>query len=514
MGIKFNRNKKKKNVIKGTGDDFILEQFEIYYDETSLVSKPSIIHYDPNLIVSELKTDPSQDYKLVKKLGEGAFGKVDLVEHKVTGMIRAMKIIKKKNVLDDQTNEASVLNELNILKKIDHQNVVKIYEFYSDNKNFYLITEYCPGGDLYEATKNENLSEFQVACIIYQVLLAINHIHKLKIMHRDLKLENILVTKVEEDGLYRIKLCDFGTSHLFKDGEKQKGVTGSSYYIAPEVYNGKYNFKCDLWSVGVIMYTLLTKKIPFFGKDDKEVRKSIVKKKYNPEPIQVFSQYVQDLIADLLEKNSDKRLNAEKALSYQFFKVYKCKETINKVDPKEMKYYFENMKKYKRNNIFQETAISYLIHNCDIDDVPVALKIFNLFDTYDNGKISFSEFYDSYCKLSGETISKEEGRKIFLNVDSNKNNYIEQEEFVKASIDKKVFLSEKMLRFAFNFFDIDNSGLITLEDIKEIFKDNVKRDKEAASEFNKILNTVDKDKNGKIDFEEFRQFMESLLNNL
>ena len=87
--------------------------------------------------------------------------------------------------------------------------------------------------------------------------------HKMQIMHRDLKLENILISKIEEDGLYLIKICDFGTSHLFQDGKKEKQIMGSSYYIAPEVFNRKYNFKCDLWSLGVVIYVLLTKKIPF-----------------------------------------------------------------------------------------------------------------------------------------------------------------------------------------------------------------------------------------------------------
>jgi calcium-dependent protein kinase len=126
--------------------------------------------------------------------------------------------------------------------------------------------------------KNECLSEIQIACIMYQILLAINHIHKLQIMHRDLKLENILVSKKEENGLYRIKICDFGTSHLFKDGEKEKNITGSAYYIAPEVLKHKYDFKCDLWSCGVIMYVLLTKKVPFAGKDLREMRNNIIKK--------------------------------------------------------------------------------------------------------------------------------------------------------------------------------------------------------------------------------------------
>ena len=508
MGNKFHRKKKEK--IKNTGTDFILEEYDVY-DDLTLYRQPSVIKYDPNTMVPQVKTNPFEEYKFIKNLGEGTFGKVDLVEHKITGLVRAMKIIKKTSLDSEQANEASVLNELNILKIIDHQNVVKVYEFFVDAENYYFITEYCPGGDLYDATKSENLSELQVACIIYQILLALNHIHKMKIMHRDLKPENILVTKKEEDGLYRIKICDFGTSHLFKEGEKERNITGSSYYIAPEVLKKKYNFKCDLWSCGVIMYVLLTKKIPFFGKDDKEVRKSIVKKKYNPEPIQIYSKYVQDLIADLLEKDYDKRLNAEKALTYEIFKVYKCKETINKLDLKEIQVFIENIKKYKRHNILKETAIGYLIHNSNIEEVTQALKLFNKLDKNENGKIGCLEFCQGLCDITGEKYSYEDARKIFFNIDSNKNNYIEQEEFVKAAIDKKVFRTEKMIRFAFNFFDVNSNGLITVDDIFELFKDNAKNEKEAYEEFKKIISSIDIDENGQIDFDEFTKFMKTLL---
>ena len=508
MGIKF--HKKKKEKIKDTGDDFILEQYEIC-DNLTFNRQASTIKYDPKIMVSQIKSNPLEEYKIIKNLGEGTFGKVDLVEHKITGLVRAMKSIKKSNINSEENNEDIVLNELNILKTIDHQNVVKIYEFYVDDNNYYFITEYCPGGDLFKGTKNERLSEVQVACIMYQILLALNHIHKMKIMHRDLKPENILITKIEEDGLYRIKICDFGTSHLFKEGEKQKGVTGSSYYIAPEVFNKKYNFKCDLWSCGVIMYVLLTKKIPFMGMDEKEVRKSIIKKKYNPEPISHYSQYIQDLIADLLEKDIDKRLNAEKALTYDLFKVYKCKDAINNIDLNEIKAFIENVKKYKRHNIFKETAIGYLIHNTDIKEVSQALKVFNKLDKNENGKIGYMEFYQGLCDITGEEFNKEEVRVIFFNVDSNKNNYIEQEEFVKAALDKKIFLSEKMIKFAFNFFDTNNNGLITVEDIFELFKDNVKSEKEASEEFKKIISSIDINENGEIDLDEFTKFMKTLL---
>lgn len=509
MGNKHHRGKKNQK-IKDVGEYFFLDNFKIY-DEDTLNRVQSIIHYDPNIIVSEVKKDPLLDYKIIRTIGEGTFGRVDLVEHKITGMVRAMKVIPKMSGMD----ETSVLNELYILKKIDHQNVIKIYEFYSDEKNYYLITEYCSGGDLFTATKDENLSEVQVCNIIYQILLALNNLHKMKIMHRDLKPENILISKKEENGLYRIKLCDFGTSHIFKIGEKEKSITGSSYYIAPEVLNKKYDFKCDLWSVGVIMYVLLTKKIPFHGQSDKDVRKNIKKKssKYIKKPILIYSQYVQELLDKLLDKDYSKRINAEMALGFDLFKVHQCKENINQISQDLINKFISNILNYKRKNAFQETAITYLIHNSDSEEISEALKLFNIFDINNDSKISFEDFFTQIEKISGKKIEKKEAEDIFYNIDTNRNNLLEPEEFVKAAVDKTIFLEEKMIKLAFNFFDVGNDGLITFEDIIELFHDcaDEEKDKEVKEELEKFMNSLDSEKNGKINFEEFSNFMKTLL---
>ena len=510
MGNKGGKKAKKK--IKGIGEKFILEDWEIL-DENNLNKKKPLVRLDSKLLISKVKTDPYYDYTVIKILGSGSFGKVLLVENNVTGMKRAMKIIKK-SLSFQKSNEETVLNELNVLKTIDHQNVVKIYEYYVDNLNYYFITEYCPEGDLFDVMNNNELSEEQVACIMYQILLAVNHIHKLNIMHRDLKPENVLISKKEENGLYRVKICDFGTSHLFEEGEKEKKVIGSAFYIAPEVLKKKYDFKCDLWSCGVIMYVLLTKKIPFLGDTQKELRSSITSGKYIDEPLKKYSNLVQELIDDLMEKNYEKRLNAETALTYKIFETYKCKEKINEMDINIIKNYIENIKKYKQSNIFQETAITYLIHNAGLDEVTDAYKLFNKFDEDGNGKISLIEFYNGLCKVSGNKLKKEEITEVFYNIDSNRNNYIEQEEFVKAAIDKKIFLSEKMLKFAFNFFDKDKNGSITIEEIIEIFKDGTDNDKELANELKKIIGQIDKNDDGLINFEEFSIFMKTLLEKL
>ena len=510
MGNKMNNRKKEK--INSMGQKFFLEEWEVY-DKNNINEKEPILQFDKNLLVSQIKKNPYDDYTPLRILGTGAYGKVFLVEHNITGMKRALKQIKKR-LSFEKSNEESVFNELNILKKIDHQNVVKVYEYYIDNLNYYIITEYCQGGDLFDAVKDKELSEYQVSCIMYQIFLAVNHLHKINIMHRDLKLENILITKIEDDGLYRIKICDFGTSYLFEEGHKEKKIIGSGYYIAPEVFKKKYNFKCDIWSCGIIMYVLLTKKIPFLGDTKDELRNSIVKEKYIAEPIKKFSLLVQELIDDLLEKNVNKRLNAEMALNYKIFDFYKCKERINKMSSTIINKYIENIKKYKKINIIQETTITYLIHNADLDDVSDAYKLFNIFDEDGSGKIDLEEFYKGLCKVSEQKLNKHEIFEIFNNIDIDKNNYIEQEEFAKAAIDKNIFLSEKMLKFAFNFFDKDNNGLITIEEILKLFKNNKYNDNDSSNEIKKIMKMIDKNDDGDINFEEFSQFMKKLLEQL
>ena len=509
MGNKMNNRKKEKT--NSMGQKFFLEEWEVY--DKNNINEKEPLQFDKNLLVSQIKKNPYDDYTPLRILGTGAYGKVFLVEHNITGMKRALKQIKKR-LSFEKSNEESVFNELNILKKIDHQNVVKVYEYYIDNLNYYIITEYCQGGDLFDAVKDKELSEYQVSCIMYQIFLAVNHLHKINIMHRDLKLENILITKIEDDGLYRIKICDFGTSYLFEEGHKEKKIIGSGYYIAPEVFKKKYNFKCDIWSCGVIMYVLLTKKIPFLGDTKDELRNSIVKEKYIAEPIKKFSLLVQELIDDLLEKDVKKRLNAEMALNYKIFDFYKCKERINKMSSTIINKYIENIKKYKKINIIQETTITYLIHNADLDDVSDAYKLFNIFDEDGNGKIDLEEFYKGLCKVSEQKLNKHEIFEIFNNIDIDKNNYIEQEEFAKAAIDKNIFLSEKMLKFAFNFFDKDNNGLITIEEILKLFKNNKYNDNDSSNEIKKIMKMIDKNDDGDINFEEFSQFMKKLLEQL
>ena len=151
-----------------------------------------------------------------------------------------------------------IRNEIDILKKLSHPNIVKIYEFYVSENHYYIITEYCKEGELFSYIKNK-YSERQLAVLFYQVFSGLWYLHENKILHRDIKLENIMISEKEKDNstgeeLFWVKIIDFGTAKLFEKNKKEKDVVGSSYYIAPEVLKQNYNEKCDTWSVGVILY--------------------------------------------------------------------------------------------------------------------------------------------------------------------------------------------------------------------------------------------------------------------
>jgi len=204
-------------------------------------------------------------YRIGKVLGTGAFGEVRMCVHRESGAQRAVKVLRKSHMDDDE--KRMLFNEINILKEIDHPNIIKMYEFFEDEKRYYLVTEICKGGELFdEILQRGKFSERDGAVLMKQVLSCINYCHQANIVHRDLKPENILLEQNKE--FDQIKIIDFGTSLVYDPSRSLDEKLGTPYYIAPEVLNKNYNQKCDIWSCGVITYILLSGVPPFNGQSD------------------------------------------------------------------------------------------------------------------------------------------------------------------------------------------------------------------------------------------------------
>lgn len=517
MGNKNNaikRTKTKKN--KNLEDEFYLEGYEVIDNNVNKNFRKSVsqrINFDSNILIQNVKNDPLKIYHIEKLLGKGSFGEVYLVRHNITGIIRAMKVIEKNNEsLQEELSDEEILNEIDILKKIDHPNIMKIFEFYTTPTTYYLILEFCEGGNLYDFVYENKLSEFQVIYIMFQIFSAMNYCHKMKILHRDLKPDNILIKK-NQDGLCRVKICDFGTSAIFKKGEKQNEIIGTLCYMAPEVLNQEYNQKCDLWSCGVIMYILLTGKRPFIGRDDDQIIEKILFNSYNETLLKKYNKYTKDLLRKLLEKNPENRISAEEALNHKVFSLNKTKEILNEIhDEKLIMKFIENLKHYKSDSILRETTLSYLVHNYpDLEEVNEACKLFDQLDKNGKGKITKSELLKGLSSIINSNELEKSIDEIFLNLDIDNNNYISYEEFIRAAVDKKVFLKEEILKFAFQYFDKDNSGEITIDELEMVFKDSIKG-KDCKKELDNIMKEVDSNNDNVIDFEEFKKLMNNLLN--
>ena len=472
-----------------------------------------------SLIISQSNTDPNKDYKISTLLGTGGFANVYLGEEKYSGIKRAIKVIKKKPKVNiSLMDESLIKTEIDVLRSLDHPNIVKIFEFYSTKDSFYLITEICNEGELYKEIKqNAPFNEKYCSYVMYQIFSAINYLHKMNIIHRDLKPENILIVKKDKKNFPYIKICDFGTSKIFSKNSIQNQLVGSSYYIAPEILNGKnYNEKCDIWSCGVILYILLSGRPPFTGNNELAIVNSIISGKYdlNQSPFHMVSDDAKDLIKNCLNFDHKKRFSADQCLNHNWIKGFKSKELFNQLKNFSLvKKFMDNLKNYKSDSIIQETALAYLVHNFpQINDVVNACKLFNILDSNNDGKITREELLVGLKKIyKDENIVQKDVDIIFKNIDMDGNNFIEYEEFVRGAVNKEKFLTENILRFAFRYFDKNNSGFIDYEKLKNIFGSRIKDQNKIKSQLTLMIKEVDSNGDGKISFEEFTTIMKKLL---
>ena len=469
-----------------------------------------------DMIVSDLKTNPEKEYKMQKHLGDDVYGSIYSVINKLTGEYRVMKILDKSKIYTDEA-EKKISREISILKTMDHPNILKIFEFYSTSKTYNIVIELCSGGTLFEELSQKgNLEEKSVAYIIYQLLSAIYYCHKMNIIHRDLNPENILISKRENNYLY-VKIGGFDTAKMNEEGIIEKKIKETSYYFAPEIISNNYDEKCDLWSIGVIMYLLLSGRLPFSGGKDNEIIENIMHGKYDIKisPFNNISIEAIDLIKNLLIVNPKGRISAKDALNHIWFQKLKIKELLNEIKNKTtIKKLLDNLKNYKSHSIIQETSLAYLVHNFpQLISVVNACKLFNSIDVDNDGKINWKELYNSLKDVINNENLENDCKKIFKKLDMDNNGYIQYEEFVRAAVNKRKFLEENILKFAFKYFDIDENGEISFDEIEKVFTKSVSDPHNVHIVLFNIISEVDSNTDGKISFEEFCLAMQKLLQN-
>jgi serine/threonine protein kinase len=250
-------------------------------------------------------------YILGKEIGRGAFSIVREAVNKKTGERVAVKSIRTKFI-----KNKLLMREIEIMKKVgNHPNILKLHEVFETKKHLYLVLELVMGGELFDQiVARGEYSEKDASNIVRQIISAVAHLHANGIAHRDLKPQNLLCAGPEGDD---IRVADFGLSKMFGEGEYLETCCGSPEYVAPEVLECKpYDKACDLWSVGVIVYVLLTGCFPFWDKNNAVLYEKIRNVDYGwPDGLEI-SPEAKHLIQHLLEKDPQKRYTAEQALAH------------------------------------------------------------------------------------------------------------------------------------------------------------------------------------------------------
>ena len=461
----------------------------------------------------------SDNYTKIQELGQGSFAKVFRVQNKKTREIYACKELAKAKI----DNIVKFKDEINIMSRCDHPNIIQLFEIYEDSRYIDLVMEQCLGGSLFDRLikkmedEGETFSEKEAAIIFKQIITGVSYCHNQGICHRDLKMENVLFLTTQKDS--QIKIIDFGLSTCIKKKKLVQYITGKNYgtinmelsvgsphYVSPEVLKGKYNQKCDIWSAGVILYAMLSGTFPFEGETDNDIYKAVEKKKFvfNDKEWRNISNNAKDLIKNML-CDEDKRYSAEQVLKHPWLTRMSPNEkgAVNKISLK-------HLENYKNNCNFKKFVLTYMATRLKEKEINELKKMFLEIDTNKDGTLSVSEIKQCLMKLNKQnkiSLTSKEIEDIFKSIDINNSKRIEYTEFITSMLEESLYCKEEKLMEIFRMLDKDCSGKISKYEVKKALNSQ----KVNESDLKKFMENFDLNGDGEIDYYEFVNGMSEVV---
>lgn len=474
------------------------------------------------------KMEIFDDYEFFDKAGQGSFGKVMVVRHKVTKQVRACKAITLRG---GQNQMDLIKSETQLLRSLDHPNILKLFETYYDGTNIYMICELCEGGSLLDRLNfhyppnqagrpyQRLMPEGLVALIMQQILAAVAYCHAQKIIHRDIKPDNILfVNRSKESPL---KLIDFGLATTLENALKsarelkikRKGVmgflgkilpsctggcvpqyskrlvmtrAGTLHYFSPEMIRGEYTELTDIFSVGIVMYQLLTGVHPFYtpGVDDE----NSVKYKISKRDVEFPNSYrnnistdAKDLTRRLLARDPNQRISAPLALKHRWFKD-PLKPTLHGTNAAVMtQSVFEGLKEYSQSTRLKQSLLRLLARELTEIQTQDLRKKFLSLDKAGDGRITRDELLTGMKSL-GITSTDVEAL-----IPSNGESSISYNQFLAALSERKVKYGKNQLREAFKKLDTAGTGLVKMSDLRATIATNILSGSRDSSLIDEVL---------------------------
>lgn len=447
-----------------------------------------------------------QNYQIEKgELGKGTYGTVCRGANKQTKAVRAIKTIPKQSLTDVQR----FVSEIEVMAALDHPNIVKLHETYEDARNVYLVMECCTGGELFDRIIAANyFMERTAAHVVKQILTAVFYMHNNLIAHRDLKPENFLLANEKDVMQSPLKIIDFGLSRRYEQNVPMTTRACTPYYVAPEVLEGKYNEKCDAWSIGVIMYILLSGAPPFFGNNDPEIIKKVKKGKYDfdLEPWREASSDAKDLIGKLLVLDVAKRFSVKQALEHTWVESLAPNSSDKKISSSAV----SNLKAFRAQNKLKKAALTVIAFELSEESLKDLKDMFMALDADNDGTLTAQELKQGILK-AGIKEMPDNLTEIMKDLDSDGSGFIDYTEFLAATLSRRQYMQEDIVWSAFRAFDKDGNGQISRSELAQVLSGDTHNLEQAMhtnkDEIEGIIKEVDQDGDGEISFSEFFQMM-------
>ncbi|GAB4846161.1 Calcium-dependent protein kinase 33 [Ancistrocladus abbreviatus] len=437
-------------------------------------------------------------YTLGKELGRGQFGVTYLCTDKRSGQHYACKSISKKKLVTKADRE-DMKREIQIMQHLSGQpNIVEFKDAYEDKNSVNLVMELCAGGELFDRIiAKGHYSEKAAAAILRQIVNVVHVCHFMGVMHRDLKPENFLLSSKAENAL--LKATDFGLSVFIAEGKVYRDIVGSAYYVAPEVLRRRYGKEVDIWSAGVMLYILLSGVPPFWAETEKGIFDAILQGHidFESKPWPSISNSAKDLVRKMLTQDPKKRITATQVLEHPWLKDGAASD--KPIDSAVL----SRMKQFRAMNKFKKLALKVIAENLSGDEIQGLKQMFANIDTDNSGSITYEELKEGLARL-GSKLTEAEVKQLMEAADVDGDGTIDYIEFITATMHKYRLETEEHLHKAFQYFDKDNSGYITRDELEGAMEEYGIADNSTIKE---IIAEVDIDNDGKINYEEFCNMM-------
>lgn len=442
----------------------------------------------------QLPQQLSDQYTIGKQaLGTGYSGAVLLAHSKQTGAKYAVKAFKLHGI--DMEKKKELVSEVQIFLMMDHPHVARLVDVYEGANELSLVMECIEGGELFDKIAEcKVFREKDAVEATHQMLLAINYLHSLNIVHRDLKLENFLYEKQGSDFL---KLIDFGFSKIWDKNTKMELSCGTLSYVAPEVLAKNYTSKCDMWSLGVIVFILLVGHMPFAGASERQQIVNIRAGKFavRKERWAKVSGEAYEFMSNLLVVNPEARMAANSALDHPWMRRRRQSQVVSQKSIHDD--LADDLVSFARESQFRRKVMQLMSWSLTHEERSEVRQAFLEIDKNKEGTINLSEMRDV---LQGRfSLPDVQIKEVFQALDSNSDGSINYSEFLAAMMSTRLRMHDSLLWETFRRFDKDSSGTIDIANFKTVLGED--------QDIEKIMTEVDLNKDGKISYEEFIAFL-------